>query len=195
MRNGSLESPAAASSPNQTSASLDPEMTDEVLLAVEHAFLPEFVAGVNLTWRNVSDIKETRAFVRGADGIVRTARRSDYVIDRVLTGTLPDGTAYAVPTYALDPSLGFTGGTLLLNGDREREYLGLNLNGTEHVLEVGQRIALASEHVGGDVEAPRPLRRHLVHAVDVELPGSTANFLRETLSPRVWRISARINWR
>ena len=128
-----LTDPAALVSPNVTDPGLDPDLTDEVILGVEHALLPEFVIGANVTWRQVTDIKETRAFVRGADGVVRTARRTDYVNDQLLTGSLPDGTPYSVQTFALDPSLSFTGGTLLLNGDREREYLGANVNFTKRL--------------------------------------------------------------
>ncbi len=128
-----LSNPTALVSPNVTAADLDPDQTDELILGVEHALLPEFVVGASLTWRQVSDIKETRAFVRGADGISRTAVRGDYVPDQLLTGSFPDGTPYSVQTYTLDPSLNFTGGTLLLNGDREREYQGVNLNFTKRL--------------------------------------------------------------
>ena len=40
------------------------EMTSELLLGVEHSFLPEFVVGLTYTYRNIDDIKEFRNYVR-----------------------------------------------------------------------------------------------------------------------------------
>jgi Ca-activated chloride channel family protein len=125
-RDFDLESPLT--SPNRTDPGLSPELTDELLLGLEHALLPEFVVGAQLIGRRISDLHEERALVRDADGGVRVNREGDYVLDRVVAGALPGGEPYAVPAWALAPSLGYTGGALLTNGDREREYLGLNLH-------------------------------------------------------------------
>ena len=48
---------------NGVAPNLDPQMTDELLLSVEHALRPEFVVGVNLTYRKISDIVETDLLV------------------------------------------------------------------------------------------------------------------------------------
>ncbi len=129
----SLTNPTALVSPNVIDGSLDPEMTDEILLGIEHALLPEFVIGAQLTYRQISDIQDEIAFVQDAAGNVRLQQASDYIVDQVATGTLPNGTAYSVPVYALDSSLSYSGGDFLTNGDREREYQGINLNFTKRL--------------------------------------------------------------
>ncbi len=128
-----LSDPLALSSPNQTDPGLDPEVTDELILSVEHALMPEFVIGGGVTFRQVSDVTELRSFVRDGDGVVRVATRNDYALDRVEAGTLPNGVAYTVPVYSLDESLSYTGGQLLINGDRERDYVGYNVNFTKRL--------------------------------------------------------------
>ncbi len=131
----SLSDPTALVSPNVTDSGLDPEMTDEILLGVEHALLPEFVIGAQFTWRQISDVKDTVAFVTPDGGVTqRLVQRSDYITDGgPRTGTLPSGQGYSVQPWTLDPSLSYVGGSLLRNGDREREYQGLNLNFTKRL--------------------------------------------------------------
>ena len=126
--------PTALESPNATDPGIDPERIDEVVLAVEHAFLPELVAGVSATWRNRSDILETRDFLREeATGVERLARREDYVLDYSEEVVHPDGSAYTVDYYALADGFEPTGGSLLLNGDRQVEYLGATLSLTKRL--------------------------------------------------------------
>ena len=81
---------------------LDSPQTDELLLSVEHALLPEFVVGLNLTFRQISDILEYErlvfdgnAFAPGESSTRSAAihRRDDYAL-RTRTGTLPDGQNY-----------------------------------------------------------------------------------------------------
>ena len=127
------EDPASLESPNVNDPSLDPDITDEVVLGVEHAFVPEFVVGLNLTWRNISHVQEDRDFIREPDGTVRLATREDYFLERTLEGTLPDGSPYAADFYALYPGLSYTGGDYRTNGDREREYLGGALTVTKRL--------------------------------------------------------------
>lgn len=122
-------------SPNLTDPNLDPELTSELVLGVEHAVLPEFVVGLNLTMRETDDIKEEHPLARpaGTDGFGRAITVDDYVPDTVLTGTLPDGSPYSVQTFRLNPALEFTGGTLLTNGDRSTEYRGIGLTLTKRL--------------------------------------------------------------
>ncbi len=130
----SLSDPTALSSPNVSDPNLDPELTSEILLGVEHALLPEFVIGAQITWRQITDILENRAFVADAAGNQRLAVRTDYVADGApRTGALPNGQGYSVQPWSLDPSLSYVGGTLLTNGDREREYQGVNVNFTKRL--------------------------------------------------------------
>ncbi|MGH9465510.1 MAG: TonB-dependent receptor, partial [Thermoanaerobaculia bacterium] len=125
--------PTALVSPNATDPALDPALTDELVLGIEHAVRPELVVALHLTYRRISDIAERRRFVRDASGEVRLARREDYVEDTVLTGILPDGTPFAVPVFALAPGLALTGGSLLTTGDREIEARGVALSAAKRL--------------------------------------------------------------
>jgi hypothetical protein len=125
--------PTALSSPNQIDPGLDPEMTQELILSGEHAFLPEFLVGAQFTWRQVDEILDEARLVRDASGAIRPETASDYSQVGLVTGTLPDGTAVAIPEWNLLPGLETTGGTLLFNGDREREYMGFGINWTKRL--------------------------------------------------------------
>jgi hypothetical protein len=117
-------------STNSVNSGLDAPMTDELVLGVEHALLPEFVVGLSATYRIYSDILQSDALVfDGAPtGLVgRDSRRDDYVLFDHLVGTLPNGQSFRVPLYRLKPGISTFAGTNLYNGDREQEYLGLSL--------------------------------------------------------------------
>ena len=123
--------PTALVDPDVTDPGFDPSVVNELVANAEHALLPEFVIGITGTWRVVDDISETRELIRDTvTGQVRTATVNDYVADGTLAGTIPggitggDAQAFAVPLFALDPRFEFTGGKLLLNGSRQREYMG-----------------------------------------------------------------------
>jgi hypothetical protein len=118
-----------------TDPGLDAPVSDELVLGVEHAVRPEFVVGATVTWRNESDLFEDERLVFDGDAfdpanlgsIGRLHRADDYVLQTTLTGSLPDGSAYATPVYTLRPGVTTRGGTMRTNGDREREYLGVSL--------------------------------------------------------------------
>jgi hypothetical protein len=132
---------------NTVDPSLDAPTTDELLFSVEHALLPEFVVGLNLTYRHMTDLLEAERLVFdcadggqtcGFDqdrilGTGRVHRRSDYVLVETPTGSgatarlLPDGTPYTVQQWHLRPGVMSRGGTHLENGDREQEYMGGSL--------------------------------------------------------------------
>lgn len=109
---------------------LNAPVTDELVLAVEHALRPELVIGLSATARRYSDILENERLVQvdpiAGGGIGRAHQRSDYVLSHRLTGSTPDGRAFDVPVYSLAPGLGWNGGVLLRNGEREQEYLGIS---------------------------------------------------------------------
>lgn len=123
-------------------SNLDPPMTDELLLAFEHAVRPEFVVGVNFTYRLTTDILENERLVFDGDAtspaninsLGRVHRRSDYVQTGTVNVTLPNGQARSIPVYGLRPgvttrnnnSLGVQSGGFLTNGDREQEYMGVS---------------------------------------------------------------------
>ncbi len=115
--------PTALVSPNRVDPNLSPTLTDELNLGVDHSLLPEFVVGVGVTYRLVSDIPDLQELVR-ENGTVRIAQRNDYV-PRVST----TGLNY----FALRPGVSNAGGTFLTNGDREQEYLGVNLTFTKRL--------------------------------------------------------------
>ncbi|HKV12710.1 MAG TPA: hypothetical protein VJ725_31485, partial [Thermoanaerobaculia bacterium] len=114
--------------PDRVDSRLRPETIDDAVLAVEGDVLRGLRLGLRATWRRTSDLLEERLLVRdGATGEVFAATAGDWVPTGRLTGTLPDGTPYDVPFWDLRPGLVATGGTLLTNGDRRQEDLGLSL--------------------------------------------------------------------
>ncbi len=127
--------PTSLVSPNVTDPNLDPSMVSELIVGVEHAFMPEFVAGATLTLRETEDILSSAATARQmvdfGDG-PRPSVASDYVLAGTLEGTLPDGTPYSVPYYSL-PSGVRTGGTYLENTDRSIDYEGVSVNFTKRL--------------------------------------------------------------
>ena len=119
---------------NGVSSSLDAPLTDELLLGVEHALRPEFVVGVNLTYRLISDIIDNERLVfdgngsalENLDSIGRKHTRNDYQA-RTLTQVLPNGESRTVTFYELKPGITSRGGVFVENGDREQEFLGASL--------------------------------------------------------------------
>ena len=131
--------PTSLETPNRTDPGLDPDITDEVVLGIQHSFWPELVADFNVTWRNRSDIHDTRDLVRDCETEtcdsepVRAARRDDYLYYDSVEVVHPDGLPYAVDFYRLGSELMLTGGNLLINGDRQVEYLGATLSLTKRL--------------------------------------------------------------
>jgi len=113
--------------PNLTDPALHPEGNHSYDLGLDRELAAGWHAGLDLRYRRTQDVFETRSLVRDAAGAVRPARRSDYRLDSIYQGNLPDGRAFSAPLYSLDPGLKSTGGTLLTNGDRERVYRGATL--------------------------------------------------------------------
>jgi len=126
---------------NAVDPDLEPQKTDELLFSVEHALLPEFVVGVNLTYRKIFDILESdylvfddptgigsawdAAFINQTG---REHRRSDYELVTVnRPGGLPNGDDYVLNWYRLKSGVISRGGQLLHNGDTEQEYQGASL--------------------------------------------------------------------
>jgi hypothetical protein len=132
---------------NGLSSNLSAPLTDEALLSVEHALLPEFVVGLNLTYRKIHNLIENQQLVFDnadsfcatcLDSIGRQATRADYelvtITGRNLAGndghpvfvpfTTPDGKPYTVQYYRLRSNVSTRLGTFLKNGGREQEYKG-----------------------------------------------------------------------
>ncbi len=124
--------PTSLSTPNLNDPGLDPSITDELVLAVEHAFLPEFVVSIEGTYRLTSDLIETRELIDDGSG-VRVATRNDYISNGVFSGIIPGtNTPYSAELFGLRPGER-TGGSLLTNGDSEVEYFGVSLTATKRL--------------------------------------------------------------
>ncbi len=115
--------------PNRNDPDLEAQLTDELVLAVEHALTPELVASLHLTYRQTDRIHDFRLLVRDESlgGEARVATTEDYVLDGTASGTLPNGESYSEGYYALREGLSWTGGKLLTNGGRTQEYRGATL--------------------------------------------------------------------
>jgi len=127
--------PTSLSTSNKNDPDMDPQLTRELILGVEHAFLPELVAGLKVTWRNITNMQENQDLFRSeTTGEVTTIPATEYVPDRVVSGLLPDGTAYAVQTWAADPARWtYSGGDFFTDGNREVNYLGASLTVTKRL--------------------------------------------------------------
>src|SRR5262249_18533206 len=129
--------PAAVVSPNFIDPNLTAPTTDEIIGGVEHELLPAFAVGFNYTYRKFKDFvwQYTGSTSLGHIFDPNTGRimtTSDYQLDRILTGTLPDETAYSVPTYTLKPSvvaaIGRPSGNFIHNrNDFDETYSGFEL--------------------------------------------------------------------
>jgi hypothetical protein len=106
---------------------LDPAQTDELLLGVEHALLPEFVVGLQATFRQTTNTTSSDIIVVQG-GVRRVVTASDYVQSGTVRGTLPDGSTFNQPVYRLKPGVvrDPAGGTFLSNRGIEDEYFGLS---------------------------------------------------------------------
>lgn len=125
--------PTALSTVNVTDPGLDPYMTDELTLGVEHSVSPEFAVGATLTWREITDIPESRLLIEDETGAVRAATVNDWVLAGTVDGVLPNGQTSSAPFYTLRDGVSNTGGRFYTNGDREQEYVGLTLNATKRL--------------------------------------------------------------
>ncbi|MCG8458775.1 MAG: TonB-dependent receptor, partial [Holophagales bacterium] len=125
--------PTALSSPNTIDPGIDAIITDEVILGVEHAFLPEFVGSFTVTYRSAGDYYDEIPLFRDANGNVRRLTRSDYFLEDFATGNIPGGGAFNVPVYAVDNALEDTGGAEATNTERSAEYLGFSIAGTKRL--------------------------------------------------------------
>ena len=129
-----VNDPGALNTSAVNDSSMDPPTTSELIIGAEHAFLPEFVASLQVTYRNKDSEDFQRLFENIDTGEITTIPASEYIEGPVATGIRPDGTPYAVQTYGADPDKwSYTGGTLFTNGDRELNYLGTSLTFTKRL--------------------------------------------------------------
>jgi hypothetical protein len=117
---------------NAIAHNLSAGITDEGLLSVEHAFLPELVGSVSLTYRRLSNIIDQDLLVFDCSGsgagcsgdfssVGRVANQSDYMPVTV-NATLPNGQVTPVTYFTLRPGITTRSGSILINGDRTESY-------------------------------------------------------------------------
>jgi hypothetical protein len=131
---------------NYVNPNFSPPKTDEFLLGAEHALLPEFVVGLNLTYRHLFNLVDTQKLVFDGDAysdanlnsVGRVNAPGDYVrCDSPqapalngpcpLTGQLPNGQNYTTYYYVLRNGLTTRNGVYQHNGGAEQEYKGASI--------------------------------------------------------------------
>jgi hypothetical protein len=121
--------------PNVNDPNLKPTLTDEITFGIDQGFGTNLAVGLNLTYRNIHDIPESRIFVLDEAGNTRLATRDDWVQVGTVTGTLPNGQTVTKPYYDLRDGLTPTGGSFYTNGDRKQRYLGATLSLTKRLAD------------------------------------------------------------
>ena len=123
-------------------------LTDELLAGVEHALLPEFVVGVNVTYRKLTNLVDrdqlvfdgsTDACEAAGDSLQcpafaasnlgslgRRATTADFV-PVTFSQPLPDGSTRTITWYRLRDGVSTRGGQFLHNGGSEQEYKGASV--------------------------------------------------------------------
>ena len=127
--------PAALSSASRNDPNLGPTLSDEITLALEHSLSANLAASITLTMRNIHDIPEIRTLIDDGSGSIRQATRDDYELGGLTGGALvlPNGSpAPRVPFFDLKEDLSVVG-SFLTTGDREQDYLGVNLGLTRRL--------------------------------------------------------------
>jgi hypothetical protein len=100
-------------------------LTDELLAGIDHELFPAFAVGVTYTYRKFTDL-----LFRSRTGLTR----DDYVLDRIVTGTLPDGTAYSAPLYVIRDGVEVPPGYVYSNRDGyDQTYHGVDLTLTKRL--------------------------------------------------------------
>jgi hypothetical protein len=117
--------------PNAISSNFSAPITNEFLLSAEHALLPEFVVGFNLTYRRQSGLEQEDLLVQDSNSFdftkpSRVSVRSDYVLVPT-TVVLPNGQMASVPVYQLRNGVSTGKGLFLHNGDYETTFKGASL--------------------------------------------------------------------
>lgn len=127
------DNPTAVSTINRIDPDLDPTLTTELTLGMEHSLTSDLVVGATITYRDITDIPDFRLLVEDASGNVRPAEATDWVPAGTVSGTLPNGQTGSAPYFTLSDDVSNTGGSLYTTGDREQEYVGITVNATKRL--------------------------------------------------------------
>jgi hypothetical protein len=124
-----------SSDPSKVVNQIDPDFsaprTHEFVLPQDRELMPNFGVSVGYTWRRYNNQLFSQANVNPPIG----ATSADYVEDGRLTGTLPDGTPYDVPYFALSEAAAPEGaGTITKNRKGyHRGFNGLEIAATKRL--------------------------------------------------------------
>jgi Carboxypeptidase regulatory-like domain/TonB-dependent Receptor Plug Domain len=111
--------PGAAVSVDSFASGINAPLTDEFLVGIDHELFPAFALGIAYTYRQFNDL-----ITRNLTGLTR----GDYEFERNVTGTLPNGTAYSVPTYTIREGIDVPPGYVYDNrSDYDQTYHGVDL--------------------------------------------------------------------
>ena len=106
-------SPTAVSSANSIDPGLVSPKTTSVVVGLERELARNLAVSVNYTWNRVTDLvgqTNNTDSVNAQFARWRGLTSADYLPGPVLTGTLPDGSTYSVPTFVPDPAKVAEGG-------------------------------------------------------------------------------------
>ena len=165
--------PTAISVSNANDPNMDPPTTDEIILGIEHAVLPEFVVGLQYTRRQGSDISDFRELFRNPAGNTQTVGAAQYTTNGVapITFSFPgDSTVHSYQPKRVSPVFTNTGGTLLTNGDRETTFDGLSLNFTKRL---SNQWMMRGYVQWGEAEWDIPQSYFANNDVNIQLPNNT----------------------
>jgi len=99
--------PTAVTSANQLDANLKPPVTHSFVTGIDRELLPHFALQVNYSYTKTTDLfGNLSANITPRTGVTL----ADYSAGPVLTGTLPDGATYSVPTYVANGAKVVAGG-------------------------------------------------------------------------------------
>ena len=130
------DNPGALSTPNVNDPDLDPMLTSEAMLGLERSFNANLAGSVNVIYRNVTDVPETRYLVIDESGQTRVVNRGDWVQTDTIQEELPNGRlSDPIPIFDLRDGVEFTGGEFYTNGDREMNYLGTTFSLTKRLAD------------------------------------------------------------
>ena len=134
--NYNVANPGSATSINQIAPGTGAPQTDEFVAGVDYELLPEFVVGMNYTYRKYKDFLDVNVPLLNSGTGVREATAADFVPavaasrpGGVVSGTLRDGTPFSATLYRLAAGLVYSGGRELRNNSGyDQNYNGIDVN-------------------------------------------------------------------
>jgi hypothetical protein len=119
--------PTATRSFNRVSEDLKPSKTHELIVGLDREVMANFGVSASLSYRRMQDM-----WWQPLIGV----RRPDYRQDGAITGTLPNGSQFSVPYFALDSASKIPTGAGVELENREgyhQRYLGFEIQGTKRM--------------------------------------------------------------